>query len=276
MQDKAMETIAAAEDTSLENATPTNQEENVQENAAAPEEGQAEYGIPKKFVGKSIEEISRSYAELEKLKGRLDSERSTYKSELETLREKYAALEEERKATYQQQPQQHYSQATQQTEEDPLSDFDTSFDADPKEAIKHLGKKLLGKTAEAQAQALRMAQAQQAHDYFTQQQRDNPDFRELIPEMQRLAQKYYTWLSPEVRDSKGAIEILYKIARAENEQKFVSRAVETAKKSSELVREEKRKAFSESSNSQGDSSVSVDDLSVEELARLLPRSGPKY
>jgi hypothetical protein len=95
--------------------------------------------------------------------------------------------------------------------------------------------------------------------------------------MRRLAQKYSPFLRPEVANTKETVELLYDLARAKNEQKFIQRALDTAKKSSELVREEKRKAFSESSNSQGDApSTSIDDLSAEELGRLLPRAGHKY
>ena len=93
-------------------------------------------------------------------------------------------------------------------------------------------------------------------------------------DMQLLAQKYGGYLRPEVANSKETIALLYDLARARNMPRYIKEAEDKAKKASETVREEKRKAFSESSGSSSaeGGSPKFEDLSLEEMRRRLPIS----
>jgi len=90
--------------------------------------------------------------------------------------------------------------------------------------------------------------------------------------MVQLAQRFGQYIKPELVNRPEMVDLMYDLARGRNTEKLVTRAIEKAKASGELVREEKRAAFSESSNSQGDSTKPFADLSLEEMEKVLGRS----
>lgn len=228
------------------------------------------YGLPEKFRGKTPQEIAKSYMELEKQYGKIGSEKSHIEKEREEAKARAEQAERERQHLYQQ--LQNTVPRTPVQEVDPLVAYEEEVAKDPIEAIRSLGKKVIADTQKTRAQILAEVQAQQAANFYQRQRAENPDFAANEKDMQRLAQQYMGFLRPEVANTPETIALLYKLARAENMERYVDEAVKKRQSASESVKQEKRAAFSESSNSQGESKVAFDDLSLEEQERILGRA----
>jgi hypothetical protein len=169
-----------------------------------------------------------------------------------------------------QQSQQHPVQSQQQ-QPDPMSSFDSDFEKDPVEAMKALGKNTISEIQRTRQQLAQDLQAQQAAAHYQRQLRENPDFAQLDPDMRQLAREYGSYLRPEVANSPAVIDLLHQLARSKNMNRYIDAAVEKAKAANNMVNAEKRAAFSESSTSTGSGRVNPEDLSDEELERLLGR-----
>ena len=224
-------------------------------------------GIPKKFLESSKYDVIQSYQELEKDRGRLASELGELRKSQEEMAEKYKQLETERFQAQQVQQPLPVQQETPQQEIDPLSVFDSKFDEDPKAAIREAvlrQQQLL----ESQIQQQRAnIEASKASEFYFSQKESNPDFARREPVMQQLAQQYSHIIKPEFLNSADAIKVLDLMSRGADLDYYKKAAVEDTKKHRASQVEEKRRAQSESSNSQGDQIVTPKDMSHEEAMK---------
>jgi hypothetical protein len=263
----------AVADESLNEAASSEQPNVVESQQSTGAENSAEpiESIPAKFRGKSAQDIIRAYTELERHAGKLGSEKSHYEKELEAAKQRA----QEAEARYQQDAARFQHQAPiqqQQQEADPLSTFDEIFERDPREAVKNLAKTLVAETNKTREQIALEARANQAADYYGKQMRENPDFVAREKDMQRLAQRYAKKLRTEHINDPETIDLLYKLARAERMDSYIEDAVKKSRTAGDMVKQEKRAVFSESSTSSQDSSVPFEELSLDEMAKLLGRT----
>lgn len=228
--------------------------------------------IPQKFVGKSPMEIIQAYRELEKERGRLASELGSTRKERESLEEQYKSLERERIAQMQM-PTQRPPKVVQMEEEvDPVSVFESKFEEDPKEAIKQALKNLnQSVSSKIKQQSMQQIQAEGA-DYYWKQKKENPDYSRREPLMQQLASELQDVVRPEFLNSAKVLRALDLMSRGMDVDYYSKQAVERVQKDGLSVRSEKQRAQSESAVSQGDTSVSFEKLSLDEMRRALGRS----
>lgn len=264
----------ADEGTSNQNETQTNDESS---SSAPPTELSArtvdelESSLPEKFRGKSAYDIYESYKQVEKDKGRIASELGQSRKAAEDAAARASLLERQlQEAT--QARNTTPANPEPQPEADPLADFDARFAKDPKEAVKYAAQASFNEARRAQANADIRMQQQLATNRYEQLKKDKSDFGELEPEMHNLAKQYGAYLRPEVANRPEVVDLMYDLARGRNAEKLISKAIENSKKSGDLVREEKRSAFSESSNSNGVSERPFEDLTIEEMEKRLGRS----
>ena len=224
--------------------------------------------IPEKYVGKSALDMIKINTDQEKYLSQVSSERSQLEKEKEELAARLQQLESERQQQFQSQPQQV---PQGQQESDPYSWLDKELDENPKGAIRKLAEQ---QREEAKREALNaelQSRYADAQSYYYEQKKDNQDFAELEKDMQGMAQKFSPIIKPEFLNSRQAIEALYLLARGNNVDRYKQSAIESAKKAGNLARDEKRSAFSESSQpSKSGNSVPWDKLSVEEMEKLMP------
>lgn len=228
--------------------------------------------LPEKFRGKSAYDVYQSYEHSEKEKGRIASELGQARKEAEEAKSRATLAEKQLQEAAALRTQNIQPTQPQQQEVDPLSEFDKQFAEQPKEAIRSGIKSALDEARKSQALTQYQMQQQAAQQRYETLKKDKSDFTELEPEMVALAQRFGQYIKPELVNRPEMVDLMYELARGRNVEKLVSKAVEKAKASGELVREEKRAAFSESSNSQGDSETPFADLSIEEMEKRLGRS----
>lgn len=226
------------------------------ENQETPNQGQSQ--IPEKFLGKSQEDIIKSYQELESELGRLRNEYGMAKKERDEAISRLMS-------TYQSQ------QVNTQQSPDPFEVFEKHFDNDPKtaiaEAMKLQEKKLLTHQQE-QLRALRQAAAVK----YYEEQRANPDFVRREPLMQQLALRFSSLLNRDALDSPEAIQLLDYLSRGADISYYEKEAVERARKSGFSTRDEKLNAQTESPTSGKGGDVDFASLSLAEMEKRLGRS----
>lgn len=221
--------------------------------------------IPEKFIGKSLNDIMQAYSELEKDRGRLASEVGESRKRLEELEEQYRQGELERMAR--QSPPHQEVQPQQQL--DPLSILDSKFDEDPREAIKASMRQQL-EMLENKIQMQRLQeQSAKAQDYYFSQKKANPDFARRETSMQSLARQYAHLVKPEFLNSPEMIKILDLASQGADRSYYEQAALKTAQERGASVLEEKRRASSVSSNSEGDRQINVDRMSHDEYMKTM-------
>lgn len=228
--------------------------------------------IPAKFVGKSAMEIAQSYRELEKERGRIASELGQTRKEREEMEARYRDLERQ-SARFQQMPTQAPppQQAPQQVE-DPFSSFDTRFEDNPKEAIKEALKRQTELLQQQSTYQGIQARAAEANDWYYTQKKNNPDYARREKLMQSAAQQFADIIRPEHLNSIKALQVLDLVSKGMDVDYYSKQAVEHAKKDGLSTRDEKRRAMSESSSSDGEKKVDFKTLSIKEMEQLLGRS----
>jgi len=222
--------------------------------------------IPQKFVGKSAAEILQAYQALEKESGRLRSELGSTRKEREDLERRYREIEKQRLQPMPTQapPPQH----NPQPDLDPFSALESKFDEDPKMAIKEALRRqqeIFQRTTQEQSIQQRAYEAQQ---YYWQQKQANQDFARRETLMQQAVQQYGDLIRPEMLNSVKTLQLLDALSRGMDIPYYERQAVERAKKDGLSSREEKRRAQSESSFSDGDRTVDIDKLSTAEIEKL--------
>jgi hypothetical protein len=234
---------------------------------------QAEEGlqVPQKFLESSKIDVIQAYTELEKDRGRIANELGDLRKEREELEEKYRQLELQRMQTPQQpmQNQPTPQQVQPQQELDPLSVLRSKFADDPQAAIEE-AIKTQTEMIQNQVQMQRLQdQSSKASDYLHGQAQENPDFARRVPAMQQLAQQYVHMVKPEYQNSVEMIKILDLASRGSDLDYYKKTALEEAQSHRAAVLEEKRRAQSVSSNSEGDASVDVSKMSNEDYLKTM-------
>lgn len=225
--------------------------------------------IPEKFRGKSVQEVAHAYKEVEKYAGRLSTEKAHAEKLAQETQARLQQMEAQLQALYSQQQQQ--APATQ-TEPDPFSSIEEEFEQDPRAAFKKLVEHVSSAPKQLESRLSAQARAQAAVDYYQQQMKENQEFRELEPEMKRLAGQFSGLVRPEFINSKESMQLLYQLAKGSNIERYSKAAAEKAIQANNLVKAEKRSAVSESSGaSAGDRSVPFEELSLDEMAKALGR-----
>ena len=227
---------------------------------------QGESDIPQKFVGKSAIDVIQAYKELEKDRGRLAQQLGDSRKDKEGLEARYRQSENERMVA--QSEVRSPKQVTLQDDEDPISAFDSTFEADPRGAIREAIKSVSGGFQKRdQKEALR-----DATSYYQQQKQNNPDYARREPIMQQLAQELKDIIKPEHLASVKMLQALDVMSRGFDIEHYSKQAVERSQKEGLSVKNEKRHAQSESASSQGDSSVKFSALSLADMEKALGRS----
>ena len=226
--------------------------------------------IPEKFVGKSAYEISQAYRELEKERGRMANELGSARKEREEMENRFKSLEQA-VSRYNTMPTQTPPQVQQQ-EQDPLSAFDEVFDEDPKKAIKEALRLQHDQMRKQNQEQSYQQRAQEAQQYYWSQKKDNSDYARREPIMQQLVSEFQDVIRPEYLNSKKVLEALDLMSRGKDLDFYTKQAVASVQKNGSSVREEKRRAQSESSSSDGDQLKEFSKLSSKEMEKLLRNS----
>jgi hypothetical protein len=234
---------------------------------AQPEESLSagESEIPEKFRGKSAVDVIDSYLELEKHLGQISSQRAQEQKEKEELERRMAELER----TYQSTPTQQQPQVTEQRVEDPLSSFDERFEEDPKGAIKTFFKQQQEHLEQQSKKSLMQQRADAAREYYNKRAVEDQDYARREKAMLDIAKQYNHIIKSDYAQSKELLQLLDLASKGNDLKYYQEAAIERAKKDGLSVRDEKRRAQSESSNSQGDQRVKFSQLSMEEMEEAL-------
>jgi hypothetical protein len=240
------------------------------ETTDASQESFSEDRIPEKYVGKTPLEIMEMHRNAERALGRLGSEKAQKEREAEELRQRYAALEAQ--YAQQQQSQRQYTPPTQQQESDPIQVLEQTWHESPLEAVKRALS-----TKEQRDSYQRLVEQQQRNAQATaarweELKRTNPDAGELEPVMVQLSKQYAAFIAPDKVNSPETLDLLFSLAKAKNQDKYVQAEVEKRLQKSSAIKQEKRAAFSESSNSQGEATRDFASLSLEEMRKVLGRA----
>ena len=225
--------------------------------------------IPKKFVGKDINEVFDAYRALESEKGRLASELGQERKEREEQQRRIENLESQMRqpANFQQQPQQPVQQPQYV---DPLESFEDEFNEDPARAVSRaLRQQELARKAELE-QIQQQTKASSASDYYYKQKAENPDFARREQIMAQLLQRYGAHFAD--HQSKEVLEILDLASQGYDRKYYEQQAASKIQEGKNQVLSEKRQAQSEAPYTEGEQSVNFEDLSLEEMEKLLPKS----
>jgi len=227
-----------------------------------------QYLIPEKFVGKSSLEISQAYRELEKERGRLANELGSARKEREEYEERYRNLE--RAATqYQAVPASVPSQQVHPSDQDPLEVLRSNFDDDPKAAMIEYARLQREQQDRSTRMAAMQQQAREADQYYWSQEKENPDYKRLVPDMQRLLSEYQDVVKPEFVNSPKVLKALYAMARGNNVDHYTKEAADRAQKDRLSVLEEKRNSQSGSGYSDSDNTVDARKIPLDDLEAML-------
>lgn len=215
-----------------------------------PEAQQAPQGqpeLPEKFRGKSMEDIVKSYENLEG----------------EHTRAKQLAKElEHRVGVYQEvfkNPQ--YNQPQGKTEQEI---FREEWEQDPAMATYNQSQRTLQRT-----QALNSQTTTQMFYQNAKNDKENfPGFSELEPKMMELAQTYQGLVHPSQINSPATMHLLYKLARAENIGTDFEKAKNQGAKEAETRRKEVSKASFEGPTP-ASQSIDPKDMTLEQLEKEL-------
>lgn len=232
------------------------------QSAATDEQEHGESNIPAKFIGKSAAEIIASYQELEKRHGQLGTAKTTAEQRANELANKAAQYEMALS-----QVSQRGNQSQSQANQDPIQVFEQAWqNQGPVEAIKQVIK--LNQQQQASFQQQR--NFDDVKGYVERQKQENPEFVELLPEMEKLAHQYEPFLAPEVRASKQAVDMMFNLAKANNISKYAQAEATKMSAQTELTKTKKRLSGVESSSaSKGESSVNFSELSTADMEKLL-------
>lgn len=227
-------------------------------------------GIPEKFIGKTVAEVAAAYKELQTAYGRQGTELGQSNKEREDFQEKWR-LAERQSMQHQPIPTQISPQQSVQPQQDldPVAVLDARFDDDPKEALKEalrIQNKRVNTNAQQQVIEQRGAEATQ---WYYKQKQENQDYARREPLMQQAASQFGHLISPEYRNSVQALQFLDLISKGMDVNYYSKQAVTKAQEDGLSVREEKRRAQSESSTSDGESTRAFESLSLEEMEKYL-------
>lgn len=210
--------------------------------------------IPTKFVGKTTDEIVKSYSELEKEKGRLANKVSEAERKAKELE---AQLFNTQSRT--QNPNQPVvsSQPIKSIEDQ----YAEEWEQDPKQAVINYNKR------KEELSVIRSNESQ-SNTFYTQAMSGKlqgyEDFPELEPTMKELVPQVIDLVHPSMINHPKTIQVLHLIARGLNVDKVASQKA----KNIAAKNREKEQAFSESSSSTGES-VDFAKLPLSDMRKYL-------
>lgn len=223
------------------------------------ESGGDAFAMPDKFRGKSAEDIARAYVELEKHNGRVSSERMHTEREAAATRDRLIALERE-----------FASRVPPPKEKDPLEGIEDELMLEPAKALRKVVDLVRSESRKSAEQMEYESNARATQSHYHKLKAENPDFAELEPEMVSLTATFGKFVDPRFLNTPEFIDRVYEIARGRNVSKYVKQAEDRLKSSRDLVKQEKRNAFSESSQSQGSPAEKpFEELSIDEMRKRL-------
>lgn len=228
---------------------------------------QDESGVPEKYLGKSTIDVIQMHRALESKLGQISSERAQAQKEREELQARLEQVLSNPPV-----PPTHVDQGNNPDpveEVDPFRSFDEKFEEDPKGAIQHLFQSSQQKAQAEREKLLRAQRAEAANNYYYKQQKENPDYVRREPSMRQLIQRYAHIIHPNYRQSAEALEILDLASKGADVGYYEKAVAERLQKEGLSVREEKRRAQSESSTTEGDRVKQAKDMTTEELEALL-------
>lgn len=224
--------------------------------------------IPKKFVGKSYDEIAESYSEVEKHAGRLSSELGQERKRAEDLEDRLKTLEARLNSQPIQQPQapQHVAQPQQ----DPYDTFEELWEEDPKVAMKQMLKRQEEMTHQHYQALQQQRNVESANEYYVRQKAENPDYARREKNMQQLLMQYKDAFSDV--NSRQVYELLDLASQGADRKYYEETALKRAKQHKQTVVDQKKQAYTESPYSEGEEAINIDDIPLDELRKMLPKS----
>lgn len=208
--------------------------------------------IPTKFVGKSLDDVLKSYGELEREAGRLRNENGDFKRKLETRETSQVTPKSEPVAS-----------APVKTIEEI---YEEEWKEDPKQAVVNYNKR---KEYQNNITTLARSQEEFYNEALSGTNATYADFKEYVPVMEEITAKFAPMLTPEARLSPQAIQLAYLVAKGLSvTQKLTEATNLTTQKATEIVKK-REKAFSESSSTATSDTVDFSKLSSEERRKIL-------
>ncbi len=225
---------------------------------AAPEQEIPTNVIPEKFRGKDPIDIIKAYSELEREKSRL----ANRVHEIETKNKEYE--------TY------YRAQPTQQTQQPVLSKevktpediYEEEWQNDPKVAAKNyvLNKQKYDRQQNEFVQSAQILQAMHAGSM-----KGYEDVPELMPVVSHLAGQLAPIVNPEYANNPLVLEALVLMARGATIDSRLQKAKSEGASVAQSREKAKEQTFMESSSASSGGVVDVEDLSVTELRKILPK-----
>ena len=224
---------------------------------ASPDSGQLG-ALPEKFRGPGgIEQMAKSYQEAERELRHAQEEKAQLTKEADRAR----LLEQQLYAVQMQQRQPVHEQAVVNEEEL----FRREWQEDPAAAVYNQSKR-------SESRATSMTQDYATSMFYEQAKKDEKNYKNFSqyePTMVAIAQKFSHLVSPASLKNPAVIPILYYAARGMHADNEVEKAKSEAFTSSSALKSEKKAAFAESSSPAGGSIRSSEDMSLEEIERLV-------
>lgn len=212
--------------------------------------------IPEKFRGKGVEDILKSYTNLESMTSRI-------KQENESLKAKANKADQLEAMLAQQQVQQQYQaqQPVQSTTTAPQDNFMEVWERDPAAAV-------LMRTELAERKMEQYMKSVATQNHYAQVKTQYPDFAELEPTMVQLAQRWVNVVGSDKMNSPEVVDALYYMAKGASVDQRMQSAKQQGIKEAQQLQREKQSAFSEGSTPPR-GTVAPENLSLEELEKML-------
>lgn len=210
---------------------------------------QGEPTMPEKFKGKPLEDIVKSYENLE----------AEHTKARMALREK-----EQQVGIYEQALRTQSQPQVQREPEDQL--FMREWEQDPAKATYNQSKRDLQKAAALNNQTASTL----FYNSIRSDERNYPDFNELEPRMMEIARQSADLIKPDMLNSPRVIELLYKQAKSEKFGNDVSKARLQGQMEAESRRKEIKAAQFENPTPVSASNLSSEDKTIEQLEKELP------
>ena len=217
--------------------------------------------VPTKFVGKTFEEITKSYLDLEKEKGRLAQEAGEAKKRAKELEDSLNRAQQASTPP----PAPIQTQPVKSLEEI----YQEEWEQDPRQAT-------INYQRNKEIQRWQTESASQTQNFASQAMTGKvtgyEDFPELLPTIKDLAAQYGGLLRPEFEAHPVALQLLTLVARGLKQDERIDKAAQA--KAKQLLEKERQKnqAFGEGSSTATVETVDWSTLSAKEMEKLLPHA----
>lgn len=212
---------------------------------------QGEPNLPEKFKGKPLEDIVKSYENLE-------AEHTRARMSLREKEQQVSIYEQALRTQSQAQPQ------VQRESEDQV--FMREWEQDPARATYNQSQRSLQKAAALNNQTA----STMFYNTVKNDDRNYPDFNELEPRMMEIARENADIIKPDMLNSPRVINLLYKQAVSEKIGNNISKARIQGQMEAESRRKEIKAAQFENPTPISASNLSSEDKTIEQLEKELP------